>query len=137
MCGGACTPKMMYDLWHISGWWVYVCYRGFIAIFFPTLEKDATSCAEILQIPPAGSNPFDTKSEDEGEGEAEAEHPLPAQDEEEEEEDAFLDPELAERLPFLKQRTRHAIAVDDKDLDSFDLPPLMADEALRTCECLF
>ncbi|XP_058239842.1 rho guanine nucleotide exchange factor 12 isoform X1 [Hemibagrus wyckioides] len=103
-------------------------------------EKDATSCSEILQIPPAGSNPFDTKSEDEGEAEGEAEgeveHPLPVQDEEEEEEDAFLDPELAERLPFLKQRTRHAIAVDDKDLDSFDLPPLMADEALRTLAAL-
>ncbi|GAA6107582.1 rho guanine nucleotide exchange factor 12 isoform X1 [Tachysurus ichikawai] len=115
-------------------------------------EKDATSCSEILQIPPAGSNPFDTKSEDEGEAEAEAEgegegegevetegeveRSLQVPDEEEEEEEAFLDPELAERLPFLKQGSRHAIAVEGRDLDAFDLPPLMADEALRTLATL-
>lgn len=89
-------------------------------------------------MPPAGRNPFDTKSEDEGEaeGEGESERSLQVQDEEEEEEEeeAFLDPELADRLPFLKQRTRHAIAVEEKDFETFDLPPLMADEALRTCE---
>lgn len=106
---------------------------------FP-LEKDATSSTEIMQIPPAGSNPFDTKSEDEEE--AEGEHLPQVQDEvqdeaEEDEEEAFLDPELADRLPFLKQRSRHAIAVEEKDLDTFDLPPLMADEALRTRECFF
>lgn len=112
----------------------------FFVVFFLNpvhLEKDATSCSEI---PPPGSNPFDTKSEDEGEPEGEGECSPPAQDGEEEEEEveeAFLDPELADRLPFLKQRTRHAIAVQDKDLDGFDLPPLMADEALRTRECLF
>ncbi|XP_060719215.1 rho guanine nucleotide exchange factor 12 isoform X2 [Tachysurus vachellii] len=111
-------------------------------------EKDATSCSEILQIPPAGSNPFDTKSEDEGEAEGEVEaegegetegeveRSLQVLDEEEEEEEAFLEPELAERLPFLKQGSRHAIAVEEKDLDSFDLPPLMADEALRTLATL-
>ncbi|XP_053086248.1 rho guanine nucleotide exchange factor 12 isoform X2 [Pangasianodon hypophthalmus] len=98
-------------------------------------EKDATSCSEIMQIPTAGSNPFDTKSEDEGEAEGEGEHSLQVQDEEEDEE-TFLDPELAERLPFLKQRSRHAIAVEEKDLDTFDLPPLMADEALRTLAAL-
>lgn len=95
-----------------------------------------------MQMPPAGTNPFDTKSEDEvepkGEAEGEGERSLQVQDEEDEEEEvAFLDPELADRLPFLKQRTRHAIAVEEKDLDAFDLPPLMADEALRTRECLF
>ncbi|XP_053473641.1 rho guanine nucleotide exchange factor 12 isoform X3 [Ictalurus furcatus] len=104
-------------------------------------EKDATSSSEIMQIPPAGSNPFDTKSEDEEE--AEGEHLPQVQDEvqdeaeeDEEEEEAFLDPELADRLPFLKQRSRHAIAVEEKDLDTFDLPPLMADEALRTLAAL-
>lgn len=92
-----------------------------------------------MQIPPAASNPFDTKSEDEGEAEGEGERSLQVLDEEEEEEEeeAFLDSELADRLPFLKQRSRHAIAIEEKDLDTFDLPPLMADEALRTCECLF
>ncbi|KAM9441062.1 rho guanine nucleotide exchange factor 12 isoform 2-T2 [Clarias gariepinus] len=142
-------------------------------------EKDATSCSEIMQIPPTGSNPFDTKSDDEGEAEREAEreeegeaereeegeaereaereeegeaereeegeaeqgaereaeaeaeqegeHKVQVQKEEEEE--AFLDHELAERLLFLKQRSRHAIAVED-------LPPLMADEALRTLAAL-
>ncbi|XP_060769311.1 rho guanine nucleotide exchange factor 12 isoform X2 [Neoarius graeffei] len=108
----------------------------------PSPEKDAASCSEIMQMPPAGRNPFDTKSEDEGEaeGEGESERSLQVQDEEEEEEEeeeeAFLDPELADRLPFLKQRTRHAIAVEEKDFETFDLPPLMADEALRTLAAL-
>ncbi|KAF5899837.1 rho guanine nucleotide exchange factor 12-like isoform X1, partial [Clarias magur] len=123
-------------------------------------EKDTTSCSEIMQIPPTGNNPFDTKSDDEGEEEGEAEqeaegeveaeaegeaereveaeaeqegeHSVQVQDEEEEEEEeeeAFLDQEVAERLLFLKQRSRHAIAVED-------LPPLMADEALRTLAAL-
>lgn len=87
-----------------------------------------------MQIPPAGSNPFDTKSEDEGEAEGEGERSQQVQEEEEEEE-AFLEPELADRLPFMKQRSRHAIAVEEKSFDSFQLPPLMADEALRTCKC--
>ncbi|XP_027034400.2 rho guanine nucleotide exchange factor 12 isoform X3 [Tachysurus fulvidraco] len=105
-------------------------------------EKDATSCSEILQIPPVGSNPFDTKSEDEEEAEAEGEAEGETEEVErslqvlDEEEEAFLDPELAERLPFLKQGSRHAIAVEEKDLDAFDLPPLMADEALRTLATL-
>ncbi|KAI5608365.1 rho guanine nucleotide exchange factor 12 isoform X2 [Silurus asotus] len=98
----------------------------------PSPEKDATS--EIIQLPAAGSNPFDTKSDDEEEAEEEVERSnslqvQEEQEEEEEEEEAFLDTELAERLPFLKQGSRHAIAVED-------LPPLMADEALRTLATL-
>lgn len=112
---------------------VHKAIKAAVLYFFPSflLEKDVTSCSEIMQIPPAGSNPFDTKSEDEGEAEGEGEHSLQVQEEEE----AFLEPELADRLPFMKQRSRHAIAVEEKSFDSFHLPSLMADEALRTCKC--
>ncbi|KAI4900712.1 hypothetical protein NFI96_029145 [Prochilodus magdalenae] len=96
-------------------------------------EKDATSCSEIIPAPAAGTNPFETKSEDEGE----VEGSLQVQDEEdEEEEEAFLDPDLANKLPFLKQRSRQAIAIEEKDSEVFDLPPLMADEALRNLAAL-
>ncbi|XP_036435722.1 rho guanine nucleotide exchange factor 12 isoform X3 [Colossoma macropomum] len=94
-------------------------------------EKDATSCLEIMPTPSAGTNPFETKSEDE----EEAEGSLQVQNEEDEEE-AFLDAELANKLPFLKQRSRQAIAIEEKDSEVFDLPPLMADEALRNLAAL-
>ncbi|XP_062845253.1 rho guanine nucleotide exchange factor 12 isoform X2 [Trichomycterus rosablanca] len=100
-------------------------------------ERDVASCSEIMQSPTAGSNPFESKSDDEGEGGSEGEdqdeRSLQAQDEEEE---AFINPILADRLPFLKQRSRHAIAVEESDSDTFRLPPLIADEALRTLTVL-
>ncbi|XP_066514756.1 rho guanine nucleotide exchange factor 12 isoform X3 [Hoplias malabaricus] len=93
-------------------------------------EKDATP--EIMAAPSsAGTNPFESKSEDEGE----VESALQVQDEEEEE-DAFLAADLANKLPFLKQRSRQAIAIEEKDSEAFDLPPLMADEALRNLAAL-
>ncbi|XP_072530469.1 rho guanine nucleotide exchange factor 12 isoform X2 [Salminus brasiliensis] len=91
-------------------------------------EKDATSC------PSAGTNPFETKSDDEGQVESSLQ--VQDEEEEEEEEEAFLDAELAYKLPFLKQRSRQAIAIEEKDSEVFDLPPLMADEALRNLAAL-
>lgn len=101
-------------------------------------EKDTTSCPEIIPSPSAGTNPFETKSEDEGE----VESSLQLQDEEEVEEveeeevEAFLDSELAYKLPFLKQGSRQAIAIEEKDSEGFDLPSLIADEALRNLAAL-
>uniref|UniRef100_W5KJ64 Rho guanine nucleotide exchange factor (GEF) 12b n=1 Tax=Astyanax mexicanus TaxID=7994 RepID=W5KJ64_ASTMX len=103
-------------------------------------EKDTTSCTEIMPGSSAGTNPFETKSEDEGE----VESLLPVQDEEEveaeevdeEEVEAFLDSDLAYKLPFLKQGSRQAIAIEEKDSEVFDMPPLMADEALRNLAAL-
>uniref|UniRef100_A0AAR2J0L0 DH domain-containing protein n=1 Tax=Pygocentrus nattereri TaxID=42514 RepID=A0AAR2J0L0_PYGNA len=97
-------------------------------------EKDATSCLEIMPAPSAGTNPFETKSDDEEEAEGSLQ--VQNDDDEEEEEETFLDAELVNKLPFMKQRSRHAIAIEEKDSEVFDLPPLMADEALRNLAAL-
>ncbi|KAL0994607.1 hypothetical protein UPYG_G00124770 [Umbra pygmaea] len=55
----------------------------------------------------------------------------------EEEVEAFLHGELADRLPFLKERSRQGIAIDDQEPDdSFDVAPSRAEEALRTLAAL-
>uniref|UniRef100_A0A6Q2ZKZ4 Rho guanine nucleotide exchange factor (GEF) 12a n=1 Tax=Esox lucius TaxID=8010 RepID=A0A6Q2ZKZ4_ESOLU len=53
----------------------------------------------------------------------------------EEEVEAFLHGELTDRLPFLKERSRQGIAIDDQEPDdTFGMPASRAEEALRTCE---
>ena len=106
------------------------------------LEKDVTSLPG-LQPTPTSTNPFDgVKSDDEEEEDS----PLPDRREEQEEEEeveevdeeeveAFLDGELADRLPILQERSRLGITIDDEDPDdAFGMPPSRAEEALRTCE---
>ncbi|XP_036392087.1 rho guanine nucleotide exchange factor 12-like isoform X2 [Megalops cyprinoides] len=68
----------------------------------------------------------------------------PFQEEEEEaafqeqegDEGPFLDSDLADRLPFLKQRSRQAVAIDDDESNSFVLPPSRAEEALKALAAL-
>ncbi|XP_035289416.1 rho guanine nucleotide exchange factor 12 isoform X2 [Anguilla anguilla] len=90
-------------------------------------EKDgSTSSAGVTQTPPPGSNPFEEiKAGEEG-----------AELEREGEEVPYLEPDLADRLPFLPQRSRQGVAVDDDDADPFCLPPSRAEEALRTLATL-
>ncbi|XP_045080063.1 rho guanine nucleotide exchange factor 12 isoform X2 [Coregonus clupeaformis] len=107
-------------------------------------EKDVTS-SPGLQPMPTSTNPFDgVKSDDEEEEDS----PLPDRREEQEEEEeveevdeeeieAFLDGELADRLPFLQERSRQGIAIDDQEPDdTFGMPPSRAEEALRTLAAL-
>ncbi|XP_062341033.1 rho guanine nucleotide exchange factor 12 isoform X2 [Osmerus eperlanus] len=97
-------------------------------------EKDATSSL-VLQAPQIGTNPFDgVKSEDEEEEEA-----VPDRgggEEEEEEVSTFLEGDLADRLPFLQQRSRQGIAMDEQEPDAFGIAPSRAEEALRTLAAL-
>lgn len=77
-------------------------------------------------------NPF------EGDEDGVEESPLTDRGEDEEEVDeeeveAFLDGELTDRLPFLQERSRQGIAIDDRELSAFGLSPSRAEEALRTC----
>ncbi|XP_046874116.1 rho guanine nucleotide exchange factor 12 isoform X8 [Hypomesus transpacificus] len=95
------------------------------------LEKDVTSSL-VLQAPQIGTNPFDgVKSEDEEEEEA-----VPDRGGEEEEVSTFLEGDLADRLPFLQQRSRQGIAMDDQEPDAFGIAPTRAEEALRTLAAL-
>ncbi|XP_076867187.1 rho guanine nucleotide exchange factor 12 isoform X2 [Brachyhypopomus gauderio] len=97
-------------------------------------DKDTSSCSDALPDRTTGTNPFESKSEDEGE-----EENLPQGLEEEEEEDdeeAFLEATLVDRLSFMKQRSRQPIAIEEKDLDTTEEPPLRADEALQTLAAL-
>ncbi|XP_035382844.1 rho guanine nucleotide exchange factor 12 isoform X2 [Electrophorus electricus] len=95
-------------------------------------DKDTTSCSEVLPDRTTGTNPFESKSEDEGEEEGSPRGREEDEEEEEEEEEAFL----ADRLPFLKQRSRQAIAIEEKDLEAFETPLLRADEGLQTLAAL-
>ncbi|XP_067112948.1 rho guanine nucleotide exchange factor 12 isoform X1 [Osmerus mordax] len=96
-------------------------------------EKDATSSL-VLQAPQIGTNPFDgVKSEDEEEEEA---VPDRGGEEEEEEVSTFLEGDLADRLPFLQQRSRQGIAMDEQEPDAFGIAPSRAEEALRTLAAL-
>uniref|UniRef100_A0A674CY78 Rho guanine nucleotide exchange factor 12 n=1 Tax=Salmo trutta TaxID=8032 RepID=A0A674CY78_SALTR len=107
-------------------------------------EKDVISLPG-LQPTPTSTNPFDgVKSDDEEEEDS----PLPDRREEQEEEEeveevdeeeveAFLDGELADRLPFLQERTRRGIAIGEEEPDdAFGMPPSRAEEALRTLAAL-
>nr|XP_015192849.1 PREDICTED: rho guanine nucleotide exchange factor 12 [Lepisosteus oculatus] len=91
-------------------------------------EKDVgVASPGMLQTPPSDSAPFEgLKSDEEEEEEAG----------QEEEEGPYLDPELDDRLPFLPQRSRQGVAVDDEELAAFHFPPspARAEEALKSCE---
>ncbi|KAI1893774.1 hypothetical protein AGOR_G00127130 [Albula goreensis] len=88
-----------------------------------TPERDgSTSSSRLKPTLPPGPNPFEgIKSDDE---------------EEEGEEAAFLDSDLADRLPFMKQRSRQGVAMDDNESNPFALPPSRAEEALKALAAL-
>ncbi|KAM4620708.1 rho guanine nucleotide exchange factor 12 isoform 2-T2 [Polymixia lowei] len=101
-----------------------------------TPDKDATS-SPGLQAPLVGLNPFeDVKSEDEEEEPAPADRAEEEEEVDEEELEAFLDGELGDRLPFLQERSRQGIAVDNQELTTFSIPSSRAEEALRTLAML-
>lgn len=85
-------------------------------------------------------NPFDDmKSEDEEEELAIADRQEEEEDEEDEEVDeaeleAFLDGQLADRLPFLQEGSRQGIALENQEHNAFVLPSSKGEEALKTCK---
>ncbi|KAL0192549.1 hypothetical protein M9458_010845, partial [Cirrhinus mrigala] len=89
--------------------------------------KDGT---EVMPAQPCSTNPFETKSDEEDE-EEEEENSLQDQADDDE---AFVVADMADRLTFLKQRSRLGIAIDEDEAEAFELQPLRADEALRTRE---
>ncbi|KAM7397600.1 hypothetical protein PAMA_005756 [Pampus argenteus] len=107
----------------------------------PKPSKDANGTASgslhtsDIQAPPTSLNPFDgMKSEDEEEEQAVAD----GQDEEREEEvdeeelEAFLDGQLADRLPFLQEGSRQGIAFENQEDNTFGIPASKAEDALKT-----
>uniref|UniRef100_A0A8D3D6B7 Rho guanine nucleotide exchange factor 12-like n=1 Tax=Scophthalmus maximus TaxID=52904 RepID=A0A8D3D6B7_SCOMX len=113
-------------------------------IFFSIPDKDATSPSDI-QAPPACIGPFNgLKSEDEEEELVVADRREEEEEEEEEEEDeelneaeleAFLDGQLADRLPFLQQEgSRQGLAVENQEHSAFVAASSKAEDALRTCK---
>ncbi|KAM9348328.1 rho guanine nucleotide exchange factor 12-like [Symphorus nematophorus] len=102
-------------------------------------DKDAASSPDIQPQP--SLNPFDDmKSEDE-----EEELPAAGRQEEEGEDDeevdeaeleAFLDGQLADRLPFLQEGSRQGIALENQENSVFCLPTSKGEEALRTLAML-
>ncbi|KAK0152594.1 Rho guanine nucleotide exchange factor 12 [Merluccius polli] len=121
-------------------------------------DKDNTSPAPRTTLSTTSTNPFDSTDSDEGgdgdsalvertEEEEQQQQQQQGEEEEEEEEDvvdvdeleAFLDGELADRLPLLRERSRHAIAIDSHDhgLPALDPhPPSRAADALNTLAML-
>lgn len=99
-------------------------------------DKDAASSPDI-QAPPS-INPFDgMKSEDEEEELATADRHEEEEDDEEVDEaelEAFLDGQLADRLPFLQEGSRQGIAFENQEHDVFCIPSSKGEEALRTCK---
>ncbi|XP_036379316.1 rho guanine nucleotide exchange factor 12 [Megalops cyprinoides] len=86
-------------------------------------EKDVgTSSTELVHPSTPGSNPFEEIKTEEEEEELDREG----------EEGPFLESDLADRLPFLPQRSRQGVAIDSDEGDPFILPPSRAEEALRT-----
>ncbi|KAF0022938.1 hypothetical protein F2P81_024919 [Scophthalmus maximus] len=109
-------------------------------------DKDATSPSDI-QAPPACIGPFNgLKSEDEEEELVVADRREEEEEEEEEEEDeelneaeleAFLDGQLADRLPFLQQEgSRQGLAVENQEHSAFVAASSKAEDALRTLATL-
>lgn len=99
-------------------------------------DKDAASSPDI-QNPPS-MTPFDgMKSEDEEEELAIADRREEEEDDEEVDEaelEAFLDGQLADRLPFLLEGSRQGIAIESQEHCAFSIPPSKGEEALRTCK---
>ncbi|KAJ8267059.1 hypothetical protein GJAV_G00137840 [Gymnothorax javanicus] len=90
-------------------------------------EKDGnTSLTGAMQTPPTGTNPFEEiKPEEEG-----------ADLDREGEEAPYLEPDLVDRLPFLPERSRQGVAIEEDEAEPFSLPPSRAEEALRTLAAL-
>ncbi|XP_076606817.1 rho guanine nucleotide exchange factor 12 isoform X2 [Chaetodon auriga] len=101
-------------------------------------DKDAASSPDI-QAPPS-MNPFDgMKSEDEEEELAMADRQEEEEDDEEVDEaelEAFLDGQLADRLPFLQEGSRQGIAIRNQEHAVFTIPSSKGEEALRTLATL-
>ncbi|XP_041807971.1 rho guanine nucleotide exchange factor 12-like isoform X3 [Chelmon rostratus] len=101
-------------------------------------DKDAASSPDI-QNPPS-MTPFDgMKSEDEEEELAIADRREEEEDDEEVDEaelEAFLDGQLADRLPFLLEGSRQGIAIESQEHCAFSIPPSKGEEALRTLAML-
>ncbi|CAL8364533.1 unnamed protein product [Lota lota] len=121
-------------------------------------DKDNTSPAPHASTSTTSTNPFDSiNSDDEEDGESaqvertdeeEQQQQQQGKEAEEEEEgvvdvdelEAFLDGEMGDRLPLLRERSRHAIAIDShKDTHlALDPPPCSsrAEDALNTLATL-
>ncbi|KAI3373979.1 hypothetical protein L3Q82_022549 [Scortum barcoo] len=101
-------------------------------------DKDGVSSPDI-RAPPS-LNPFDgMKSEDEEEELAVVDRREEEEDDEEVDEaelEAFLDGQLADRMPFLQEGSRRGIAFENPEHDTFCSPPSKAEEALRTLAML-
>ncbi|KAE8287659.1 Rho guanine nucleotide exchange factor 12 Leukemia-associated RhoGEF [Larimichthys crocea] len=78
-------------------------------------------------------------------GDRQEEEELAVGDRQEEEDDeevdeaeleAFLDGQLADRMPFLQEGSRQGIALENQDHDTFSLPTSKGEEALRTLAML-
>ncbi|TKS83195.1 Rho guanine nucleotide exchange factor 12 [Collichthys lucidus] len=79
-------------------------------------------------------------------GDRQEEEELAVGDRQEEEDDdeevdeaeleAFLDGQLADRMPFLQEGSRQGIALENQDQDTFSLPTSKGEEALRTLAML-
>ncbi|KAM7373986.1 hypothetical protein PAMP_006666 [Pampus punctatissimus] len=104
----------------------------------PSKDANGTASGSIhtsdIQAPPTSLNPFDgMKSEDEEEEQAEADRQEERDDEVDEEElEAFLDGQLADRLPFLQEGSRQGIAFENQEHNAFGIPASKAEDALRT-----
>nr|XP_020454230.1 rho guanine nucleotide exchange factor 12-like isoform X2 [Monopterus albus] len=112
-----------------------------ISCELPRSNKDpnGTSAGDI-QAPPMSINPFDgMKSEDEEDELAMSErHEEEEEDEQvdEAELEAFLDGQLADRLPFLRQEgSRQGIAIENQETE-FIIPSSKAEDALQTLALL-
>ncbi|KAG7516818.1 rho guanine nucleotide exchange factor 12-like isoform X1 [Solea senegalensis] len=107
-----------------------------------TPEKDAISSPDS-EAPSPSIGPFNgMKSEDEEEELAVDDRRVEEEEEMDEELDeaeleAFLDGQLAERLPFLQQEgSRQGIALEHQEHDTFLSPSSKAEDALRTLSML-
>ncbi|XP_026183905.1 rho guanine nucleotide exchange factor 12 isoform X2 [Mastacembelus armatus] len=103
-------------------------------------DKDDAASQDI-QAPPTSINPFDgLKSEDEEDELVVADTREEEGEEEEVDEaelEAFLDAQLAERLPFLQQEgSRQGFAIENQEHIEFSIPTSKAEDALRTLAML-
>ncbi|XP_071388987.1 rho guanine nucleotide exchange factor 12-like [Centroberyx affinis] len=98
-------------------------------------DKDAASSLG-LQTPTTSINPFEGIEEEEPTLADRREEEELEEEVDEEELEAFLDGQLAGRLPFLQERSRQGIAIESQENSAFAIPPSTAEEALRTLAML-
>uniref|UniRef100_A0A7N8XBM7 Rho guanine nucleotide exchange factor (GEF) 12b n=1 Tax=Mastacembelus armatus TaxID=205130 RepID=A0A7N8XBM7_9TELE len=119
-----------------------ICFEVNYHLFSSNLnthpDKDDAASQDI-QAPPTSINPFDgLKSEDEEDELVVADTREEEGEEEEVDEaelEAFLDAQLAERLPFLQQEgSRQGFAIENQEHIEFSIPTSKAEDALRTCK---